>query len=71
MTCQTCNGAGHMPGRWMPEPCPNCGGESEADELRQMEPASVVKLIVALAASVAVSVAAFVGIGYLILAVLA
>lgn len=24
MTCTTCNGNGHVAGRWMPELCPEC-----------------------------------------------
>lgn len=26
MTCTTCNGNGHVAGRWMPELCPECSG---------------------------------------------
>ena len=28
MTCQTCNGAGHIRGHWMPELCPACNGDT-------------------------------------------
>ena len=32
MTCQTCNGAGHVRGHWMPELCPACSGMKEWNE---------------------------------------
>lgn len=32
MTCETCNGAGHVPGHWMPELCPACSGTNEIPE---------------------------------------
>lgn len=32
MTCQTCSGAGHVRGHWMPELCPACSGMKEWNE---------------------------------------
>lgn len=29
MTCQTCKGAGHVAGHWMPELCPACNGAGD------------------------------------------
>lgn len=33
MNCQTCNGAGHVRGHWMPELCPACSGTNDIPEI--------------------------------------
>lgn len=58
MTCQTCEGDGHVGGWVTAKPCPNCDGEPEVSPVLDKDAQGCAAVIVAFAVLCAIGLAA-------------